>query len=403
MKSWFRALLTSYADAFEGLPRDVWWLSLVLFINRCGTMVLPFWALYCKSERGFSGAQIGWLLSLYGVGSLLGALLGGWLTNRLGALRVHWISLFLSGIGFLVLLKLTSFVAIAVCFLILSIVAEMLRPASTTASANLCPPEQHPRAMALNRLALNLGMSVAPALGGFLAERSFAWLFWFDGVTCIVAGIVFLLCFGTRANVVPMDQSAPAPSSRASLWAPWLNWRFAWFAVCNFLLALVFFQLFSTYVLYLDEIYQLAKFQIGLLMAINTIMIVIIEMLLIRRVESLNILRVIGVGFLFSGVGFCILPFGVQIGMAWAAFSVVLWTIGEMLSMPMGAAFSAQQATPVERGSYMGAYSMTYAAALILAPMLGMWAYNVHPDLVWYGGFVLTGLACAGTWTLAEK
>ena len=403
MKSWFRPLLASYADAFEGLPRDVWWLSLVLFINRVGTMVLPFWALYCKTVRGFSGAQIGWLLSLYGVGSLLGAILGGWLTNRCGALRVHWISLFLSGIGFLVLLQLTGFVEIAVCFLMLSIVAEMLRPASTTASANLCLPEQHPRAMALNRLALNLGMSVAPALGGFLAERNFAWLFWFDGVTCILAGVVFLLCFGTRANIVAVEPSAPVKPSGAGLLAPWLNWRFVWFGACNFVLALVFFQLFSTYVLYLDEVYHLAKFQIGLLMAINTVMIVILEMLLIRRIESLDMLRVIGVGFLFSGVGFCILPFGVHIGIAWAAFSVVLWTIGEMLSMPMGAAFSAQQATPAQRGSYMGAYSMTYAAALIVAPVLGMWAYSIHPNLVWYGGLVLTGLACAGTWSLAGK
>ena len=109
----------------------------------------------------------------------------------------------------------------------------------------------------------------------------------------------------------------------------------------------------------------------------------------------------IAVGFLFTGVGFCVLPLGAGIG--WAALSVVVWTIGEMLSMPLGSAYAAGRAEPHERGSYMGAYSMTYAAAFVVAPVLGMWVYSHNPDYVWYAGLVVTLVACTGTWWLSHN
>jgi MFS family permease len=396
MNSRLRTLADSYLDAYRGLPREVWLLSLVLLINRCGTMVLPFWTLYCISERGFTETQVGTLLAIYGVGSVVGAFVGGWLTTRIGALRVQWLSLFLTGTGFLVLLLVQTWQQIAIAFIVLSIVSEAIRPASSTATANLCDPVQHPRAMALNRLAVNLGMSVGPVLGGFLAGRSFALLFWCDALTCFAAGIGFLLIFGFGDETRSINSQ-----QRSNVLRPWRDRQFACFGFFNFLLAIVFFQLMGTYVLYFDQVYGLQKFQIGLLMSINTVSIVLLEMVLVRQVERFHILRVVAVGFLFSGLGFCVLPWGR--GMLWAAFSVALWTIGEMLSMPLAAAFSAGRSGPEERGNYMGAFSMSYAAAFVVAPIVGMWAYSIQPNYVWYGGLVLTLIATGGTWWLSYR
>ena len=393
MISRLRTFAADYVDAYRGLPRDVWLLSFVLLINRCGAMVLPFWAIYCKSERGFSDLQVGQLLSIYGVGSFVGAFVGGWLTTKIGAFRVQWISLILTGLGFLVLMKAQTWSEIAAVLIALSVVSEAIRPATATATANVCPEELHPRAMALNRLAVNLGLSIGPVIGGFLADRNFELLFWCDAVTCIVAGIWFLWLFGYRSH------HSDAKPSKTNILQPWLDWRFACFGFFNFVLAVVFFQLLGTYMLYFDEVYGMEKYEIGLAIGINTVTIVLLEMFLVHRVEKLNTLRVVAVGFLLSGVGFCILPFGS--GFAWAAVSVVIWTIGEMLSMPLGAAFSASRAKLEQRGSYMGAYSMTYGAAFIIAPLLGAWAYSVDPNLVWYAGLVLTFLATAGTWWLS--
>lgn len=390
-----RNLVVSFIDAYRGLPRGVWLLCAVLLVNRCGTMVLPFWTLYCKSDREFSELQVGSLLAIYGLGSVIGSVLGGWLTTRIGAMRVQWMSLFLTGTGFLLLKQFETYAQIAGAFFALSVVAESIRPASATAVANLCPKKLHPRAMALNRLAINLGMSLGPALGGFLADRSFQLLFMCDGISCILSGVLFVSMFGFG------DSIAPADRPRAKLLRPWADREFALFGLCNFLLAIVFFQLLGTYVLYLDEVYGLEKSQIGLLMAINTISIVIFEMVLVRRVERYPALRVIAIGFFFSGVGFCILPYGA--GMKWAALSVAIWTLGEMLSMPIAAAYSAGRAGPEERGNFMGAYSMTYSAASVVAPIVGMWLYSFDPNYVWYAGFALTAIVTVGTWTLGSR
>ena len=406
MPNQLRRLVNEYLEAFRGLPRNVWLLSLTLLVNRSGTMVLPFWAIYCKSERGFSDSEVGQLLAIYGIGSLIGGFLGGWLTTRIGSYRVQSISLFASGFGFIVLLQSTTFLEIAVALVGLSTISDAIRPAIGTATANACRKEQHPRAMALNRLAVNLGMSIGPAFGGFLAGRSFNLLFWCDAITCFVAGIGVLTIFGFRGDDVPVDSvdpdsDTPDKKTHPSAFLPWKDVPFAIFGFLNFVLAVVFFQLLGTYVLYFDEIYGLKEYQIGLVLAINTITIVLLEMVLVHAVRGYAVLRVIAIGFLFSGVGLCILPFGS--GIAWAAFSVVLWTIGEMLSMPLAAAFTASRARPNERGVYMGAYSMTYSAAFVIAPVLGMWAYSINPNYVWYGGLLLTSIATAGTWWLSDR
>jgi predicted MFS family arabinose efflux permease len=66
-----------YRDAFAGLPAQVWWLSATIFVNRAGTMVLPFLALYLTRERGLDVADVGGFLALYGVGAIAGIALGG--------------------------------------------------------------------------------------------------------------------------------------------------------------------------------------------------------------------------------------------------------------------------------------------------------------------------------------
>ena len=78
-----RAIARAYSDAFRGLPPVVWHLSLVMLVNRSGSMVLAFLSLYLTFERGFELTFAGWVLAVYGAGHIAGALLGGWLCDRL--------------------------------------------------------------------------------------------------------------------------------------------------------------------------------------------------------------------------------------------------------------------------------------------------------------------------------
>ena len=59
-----RRLASAYRAAFSGLPKEVWLLALGAFVNRSGTMVLPFLSLYLTSRLGMSAVEAGRVLAL---------------------------------------------------------------------------------------------------------------------------------------------------------------------------------------------------------------------------------------------------------------------------------------------------------------------------------------------------
>jgi len=180
-----------YRQLFSGLPREVWSLSLVTVVHRSGTMVLPFLTLYLTTRHGFSAREAGGVLSLYGVGAIGGAYVGGWLSDRVGSMTTQLAGLCLSAGGLAVLSSMQSPLSIIVIVLLWSIVVESIRPANAAALAELSPPELHVRAFGLRRLGSNLGMSIGPAVGGVLAAYSYLWLFFIEAsVSLLAAGLL---------------------------------------------------------------------------------------------------------------------------------------------------------------------------------------------------------------------
>lgn len=187
-------IIQLYKNAFSGLSRPAWMLGLVMLINRSGTMVLPFLGIYLTSALGFNLEQTGIILSCFGIGSMAGSFLGGWLTDKFGHFYVQFLSLVIGGIIF-ILLANEGYYQMAVGVLVLSTIAESFRPANTSSVSFYAKPENVSRAFSLNRMAINLGFSIGPAVGGLLAAISFKLLFVADGITCIAAALFFFIYF----------------------------------------------------------------------------------------------------------------------------------------------------------------------------------------------------------------
>lgn len=167
-----RAVLRFFRDAYASLPASVWWLCAVAFVNRAGTMVVPFLTLWLTLERGFLIGDAGLLMGCFGLGSMFGAWVGGRATDRIGPWPVQVASLLGSGVLFVVLGDLRTATAIACALFVLGLVADAFRPANYSMLAANCPPALRGKAFALARLAVNLGWSIGPAVGGVLAQRS---------------------------------------------------------------------------------------------------------------------------------------------------------------------------------------------------------------------------------------
>lgn len=388
----------AYLAPFRGLPKEVWYLAIVMLINRSGSMVLPFLTLYVNRHLGYSAELAGVMIAWFGLGSCLGAFLGGWLVGRVGPLRVQTVSFLSSALGFVILSQLTSYVWFSVVLFLMSVAGEAFRPANAAAIADFSPAETHPRAYALNRLAINLGFSIGPPLGGWISSFSYFWLFQIDALTCFLAAVAVLWLFRGRTGWVRSHGAAEVGvSSRCS---PWIDPWFLGFLGVTLLTYMIFFQLVSTYSLYLSDEYHLANWEIGILLGLNTVGVVVFEMLLVNLLADFPKLWLIAWGSLLMCIGMSALVLGH--GFWFAAAAVGVWTLGEMLAMPQAMAFVAAYAGPGDRGRYMGAYSTAVSGSFVLASLFGGWCYGIDHHLVWYLGMVVGVVALLGYWSLAR-
>lgn len=371
------SVVDAYRRAFAGLPRLIWILAFGGLINRVGTMVLPFLALYLTRDLGFTVEHAGILVGTYGFGSVVGANLGGRLSDRIGPIRTQLVSLGLSGAGFLVLTRVESFGPLAAMIFVVSVVAEAYRPAMMAAVALNAPVEVQARSFALVRLAINLGMSAGPAIGGLLATISYDWLFVVDGLTCWASAAVLLLILGRR-------RTRAEPVVATSVRSPWKDPPFVALMGVVFLLALAFFQLWVTYPIYLGDAYGFTESSIGLLMGFNAALIVAFEMVLMHRIEGFDAMRVAGIGAAMACGGMAMLALGSAVWLAVVSMATI--SFGEMLTFPIVNAVVARRAGRSSAGRYMGAYTMTFGSAFIGAPLLGTLVYGrLGPVWLWCG------------------
>jgi predicted MFS family arabinose efflux permease len=376
-----RAIAAAYRDAFSGLSRPVWLLSIATLINRSGTMVLPFLALFLTEERGFTTTQAGQALALYGLGAVAASYVGGRLCDRIDPHRIMKWSLTLTAVCFLVLGSLRGRLAISAMVVVLSFAGEIFRPANLAALVAASDAGQRARSFALMRLAVNLGMTLGPTAGGFLALKSYRWLFVADGATCLLAAALLQIVF-PRSEVRAAPEAAP--SARAAVRPPWRDRPLLAILGLMFLLNLVTFQLSGTFPLALRDLYGFSEARIGLALAVNTLIIVLFEMVLVHSLAGRDPLKASGVGAFLFCAGLGLLPFGS--GFAYVVFTVVVWTVGEMLVFPLSASAVAERAPEESRGTTMGLLNLSFASAFVVAPLVGTWIYqNLGPERLWYG------------------
>ncbi len=375
-----RRLFSIYRAAFVGLPKPVWLLAIAALINRSGTMVLPFATLYLTKELRWTVQEAGIALSFYGAGAMIGSFSGGWLADRISMTSVLVASLALNGVGFFALEHLASRHAIYWFLIALGTFSEAFRPANATALSAFAGAENRVRSFTLYRLAINLGMSIGPVVGGFLAERSYAWLFRVDGATCLAAAAMLAIWFRDPER---HEGHAAAATDGASGRSPWTDRPFLALLLLSVLLAIVFFQVQGTYPLALSQVYGFSEASIGLALAVNTVVIVLFEMVLAHALRTAPQLRLVAWGSLLFGVGLALLPFGRSF--AYVCATIFVWTIGEMLSLPFLQGVVAERADAKNRGTYLGLLSFSFSVAYMSGPPIGAWIYErFSPAALWY-------------------
>lgn len=370
----FKNTFLAYKNSFRGLSTEVWWLALITFINRAGTMVLPFLTLYLTKELQFTLAQVGWIMSIFGLGSLIGSWLGGKLTDKIGFYSVMFWSLFISGLMLISLQFVKSFIGFSISIFITMLIADMFRPATYVAVKAYSKPENQTRTLTLVRLAVNLGFTFGPFLGGIIISLlSYKGLFWVDGLTCIIAILLFRKVLKNKSIVKKSSEEITDANSKSV----YTDKPFWLLLIIVFIMALIFFQLFTTMPIYYRDVYGLSELQIGLFMALNGGLIFIFEMPLIHKLEekSINKVKMITVGLVLFALSFFVLITMQWIGILFV--SMILISFGEMLGFPFTNTFAISRATKGKEGKFMALFTMAFALAHIFSAKLGMFIIDV--------------------------
>jgi len=394
-----------YVDSFRGLSSESWMLALVMLINRAGSMVLPFLGVYMTDHLGFDLKSTGIVLSCYGFGCVFGSWFGGMITDKVGEFKVQYLSLFLSVPMFCIIPLFQTEISLAIIIFLQSSISECFRPANSVAVTQYAKKENLTRVFSLNRLAMNLGFSIGPALGGILSTISYDFLFYCNALGAFFAGVTYVWFFRKRKKRNPDGIKSEEGSTDIS---PYRDSKFLLFAFSCFMFSLCFFQLLNTLTIFYKQEAHLTQQGIGYILAYSGFIIVLLEMLLVQMAEkkfSLHLTLLIGT--ILCGISFAMLGFYHKIW--YLLLAMTFLCVGEIWTLPFMSTATALRSGVNNKGAYMGLLGIGFSLSFIITPFLGsLIAQKFGFKILWIGTGILMVLTAilfyyVTPWMLKDK
>lgn len=371
-----------------------WVLGALLFINRLSSMVKLFMALYLRQELGLAIETVGWLLSAYGAGLLVGSMLGGWLSDHVRTARLT-ATLFFVSVWVLILLGLVTQVPLLAALLLLSgAIDGAIRTLHQRLIMEYCEVAQRSRAQALSRVARNLGMAAAGVAGGVLAQTDFRWVFFGSAAMTLLALLWFVRTTWQRPVLI---NDEPSTSGTGGAGGPFRDKPFLWLLAATAVLGIAFDTVYSTLGNYLRDYYQLSTEAIGWQFGLNALLVIALQIPLSHCGERWGTQWQMLAGSLLLAGGLGMLPFGS--GLAFVCLSTLIWTLGEALFMPPLNVLVMQFAQSGKSGQYFGLFFMSWSASALLSPVLSAQLYGQFGGhSVWLSSTVLVLMSIPLTW-----
>lgn len=398
-----------YTNSFKGLSKESWMLALVMLINRAGSMVLPFLGVYMTNHLHFSIENTGIVLSFFGIGSVIGSWLGGFITDKIGEYKVQSFSLLLSVPLFCLIPVFKTEIGVAAIILAQSIVSDAFRPANSVAITKYAKPENITRAFSLNRMAVNLGFSIGPALGGILSAISYEFLFFANALTALSAGILYIVFFKKRNKIARLKaKKVKEVISIKKDSSPYRDGKFLIYCFFCMLFSICFFQLFSTLTIFYKDTAHLSQQSIGYILGYSGFLVVLLEMGLVQVAEKYFSLAVtMFLGTFICGLSYAMLGF--DHSMLTLVLSMSLLCVGEIWALPFMSTITALRSGKNNKGAYMGLNGISFSIAFIVTPYLGtLIAEKLGFTTLWVGtGILATVIAVAFyfivPWMIGDK
>ncbi|MEV0644907.1 MFS transporter [Phytomonospora sp. NPDC050363] len=366
---------TAVDSRFGGLPRQFWIVAGGTIANRIGAMVVPFIVFFLGS-KGVTEEATGTVVAALGFGGLLGAVAGGWLTDRIGPRGALLTGLVAAPASLGALYVVPTVPLMIAAALLVGVAGKLYPPAAAALVASVVTGAKRARAFSLMHWAINIGAATAAAMAGFLAERGYGLLFAIDIVTCLVfAGIVL----------------AGVPKSAARTRAA--GERGGYGVVVRDRLMMAFLAL----ALVGETTYSLVEFALplairldglspavfGAVSVVNAVLVVVLQPVLYARLARLGRVRVLAAAWIVIGLG--VASTGLASGLWTYMASTVVWSVGEVVVGIVYGGIAADLAPAGAQGRYQGAMNWIHALARLVGPALTTVLFaTVGPAFLWW-------------------
>ncbi len=373
-------IIETYKKSFSGLSRETWLLSVVMLINRSSYMAVPFMGLYVTQYLSRPTSDAGLIITLFGIGSILGATAGGKFTDAFGFRAVQIFSTLIGGALFIFFSTIKHFETLCLLTLVISFFSEAFRPANFTAIATYANPGTETRSYSLNRLATNLGWAVGSSIGGIIASFNYQLLFIVDGAVNILCGLAI---FSLLPVVKGYRKAIKEKLKGIEVRKPWQDPLFIKFILLTTLFTTCFFLMFRVVPIFYKEVWHMDESMIGMILGLNGIIIAVFEMVMINKIENKRspIFYII-MGVVLVAIAYTLLLIPKTLPLTIALLVTVVITVGEMLSLPFINTFVIERSNEFNRGQYAAGYTLSWSTAQVVGPTAGFYlaahfGYNV--------------------------
>ncbi|MFI2290065.1 MDR family MFS transporter [Streptomyces niveus] len=393
-----RAMGESVRRSVSGLPREFWWLWTSTLVNRLGAFVATFMVLYLTIERGYSASYAGLVASLHGLGGVVSAVGAGVMTDRLGRRPTLLIAQLSTAASVALLGFMQHPAAIAAVAFLVGMTSNASRPAVQAMMADIVKPEDRVRAFSLNYWAINLGFAISSVAAGFIAEYSYLAGFLGEAaMTLACAVVIFLKLPESRPERAPVDGKSE-PAAEVGMRTVLRDGRFMSVVGLSFVVALIFQQGFVGLPVAMGTD-GFSSSDFGMIIAFNGVLIVALQIPVTRFIEHRDTRRLLILSSALAGYGFGLTAFAGSLALY--ALAVLVWTIAEIINAPTQTSLVVRLSPVHGRGRYQGMYTMSWAVAGLVAPLMsGFLIDHYGADWLWGVCAVLGTVAAGGYWLL---
>ena len=395
-------MLTRLKKTYDEFPRLFWIVVGTLFVDAIGsTLLFPFFALYITRKFGVGMTEAGILLGISSLFGLIGSVIGGALTDRFGRRQLILFGLVFSALSSLSFGLAWDVKILYYLVIVVGLLSRVAGPAYDAMLADIVPEAKRQEAFGITRVAFNYAWIFGTALGGFIAARSFLALFIIDAVlSLLVAIILFRFLPETKPAAHTEAHKAESLLKTAAGYGIVLrDLAYMSFTLAGMIVLIVYQQQYGSLPVYLRDVHNIDSRNYGIMLSISGLEVVLFQIWISRIIRKYPPFLMMMLGAFFFMAGFSMIGF-VQ-GIPFFALALIVATIGEMILFPTNKALAANFAPQDMRGRYMAVYDLGWTIPATIGPAAaGLILDNYNPNLLWYIGGILCGLAALGFYAL---